>query len=131
VGGKATGHRPGSGGKRAGSGRKHGAVTKRLRAEIAEAAAKGKTPLEYVLSVMNDEGADILRRDWAAETAMGYMHPRLAMVATTPIGSDQTGQINKFTVEIVVPAGYDAAGNRLIEHDVHETPDSIEPDTLN
>jgi len=66
------------GGKREGAGRPAGAVTKRTR-EVAEKAVKaGLTPLDYMLSVLRDEGADPKDRMWAAEKAAPYVHPRLA-----------------------------------------------------
>lgn len=81
------------GGKRAGAGRKAGAVTKRTR-EIADAAmSDGITPLEYMLEVMRkepnpmlepkDELAAIGLRFEAAKAAAPYMHPRLAAIEHT------------------------------------------------
>jgi len=37
-----------------------------------------KTPLEYMLSVINDAKADPDRRDRMAQVAAAYVHPRLA-----------------------------------------------------
>ena len=37
-----------------------------------------KTPLEYMLSVINDESAEKDRRDRMAQVAAAYVHPRLA-----------------------------------------------------
>lgn len=34
------------------------------------------TPLEYMLSVINDVGADDLRRDRMAQAAAPYVHPK-------------------------------------------------------
>lgn len=91
------------GGARKGAGRPKGTATQRTRA-IADKLAKeaGITPLEYMLTVLNegpeqikerfDAGdieeaeylillkAHIERRDWAAEKAAPYIHPRLASV---------------------------------------------------
>lgn len=47
--------------------------------EIRKAAARGrKTPLEWMLSVLNDEKADIHRRDEMARAAAPYLHARRA-----------------------------------------------------
>lgn len=70
----------GRGGRRAGAGRKVGALTKKTRA-IADAAVKeGVTPLEYMLKVLRDEASPTDRRDDMAKAAAPYMHPRLAAV---------------------------------------------------
>ena len=46
----------------------------RIRDEIAFA---GLTPLEFMLRVMRDEGADEAKRLDAAKAAAPYVHPRL------------------------------------------------------
>ena len=75
------------GGKREGSGRPVGALTKKTR-EIAEEAVKsGETPLEYMLRVMRDVEADPKRRDEMACAAASFVHPRLAN--TTLEGGDK------------------------------------------
>jgi hypothetical protein len=92
-----------SGGRRKGAGRKLGAATKKTR-EIADklAASGEETPLSYMLAVLREtpeklkaqfkageideiEYAVLLknlinRRDWAAEKAAPYIHPRLASI---------------------------------------------------
>lgn len=66
------------GGARAGAGRKKGSATQKTR-EIADRAAnEGLTPLEYMLKIMRDEGADEARRLDAAKSAAPYVHPRLS-----------------------------------------------------
>jgi len=100
-----------NGGKRAGSGRKPGPAKQRT-AGIADdlAADAGKiTPLEYMIEVLNETPEHLVkdlkakkisseefmvkykiimdRRDWAAEKAAPYLHPRLSSVTanvTTP-----------------------------------------------
>lgn len=68
------------GGKRDGAGRPAGAVTERTR-EVANAAhAEGITPLEYMLSVLRNEDAEMKDRMWAAEKAAPYVHAKLASV---------------------------------------------------
>lgn len=68
------------GGARAGAGRKAGSANVRTR-EIANAASgAGITPLEYMLSVLRDEGQEFGNRFEAAKAAAPYIHPRLAAV---------------------------------------------------
>ena len=70
------------GGKRANSGRKKSALTKRTQA-IAENLTKtgsGITPLEYMLDILRDDTADAKDRFAAAMAAAPYIHPRLAAV---------------------------------------------------
>lgn len=67
----------GHGGARPGAGRPAGAPnteSARIRDEIAYA---GLTPLEFMLRIMRDEGADEAKRLDAAKAAAPYVHPRL------------------------------------------------------
>lgn len=66
------------GGKRLGAGRKPGAALKIDHEARVEAAASGETPLQYMLRVMRDDGADIQRRDDMAKAAASYVHARLS-----------------------------------------------------
>ena len=95
------------GGKRDGAGRPSGAVTKRTRAVAEKASKAGLTPLEYMLGVLRDEGADPKDRMWAAEKAAPYVHAKLASVEHT--GKDG-GPIAFARIErvIVRPANPDA-----------------------
>lgn len=68
------------GGKREGSGRPAGAMTKKTRDVAVKAAAEGLTPLEYMMSVLRNDEADTKDRMWAAEKAAPYIHARLASV---------------------------------------------------
>lgn len=91
------------GGARKGSGRKKGATTKKTR-EIADKLAEdgGQTPLEYMLEVLRTDATKLKerfesgdidetqyailfkqlteRRDWAAQQAAPFIHPRLSAV---------------------------------------------------
>ena len=93
----------GKGGKRANSGRKKGATTKKTR-EIADKLAESDeiTPLEYMLGVLRETPAKLKakyeageidteeyivelqamqkRKDNAAEKAAPYIHPRLSSI---------------------------------------------------
>jgi hypothetical protein len=69
------------GGRRQGAGRKPGSgLAKRTRKIAERATATGNTPLEYMLAVMRDIGADVKRRDEMAKAAAPFIHPRLAAV---------------------------------------------------
>lgn len=63
------------GGFRAGAGRPKGTTYGQARVET-EAAKAAQTPLEYMLSVMNDPKADNSRRDRMAVAAAPFVHSR-------------------------------------------------------
>lgn len=68
------------GGKREGAGRKLGAVARADKEAREKARETGETPLEYMLRVMRDEGAEPDRRDRMAVAAGPFVHARLAAV---------------------------------------------------
>lgn len=68
------------GGKREGAGRKPGSNDKFKRAQAEAIAASGLTPLEYMLAVLRDAGAEQAMRFEAAKAAAPYCHPRLSSV---------------------------------------------------
>lgn len=68
------------GGKREGAGRKPGSANARTREIADKAASEGLTPLEYMLQLLRNDGADPKDRQWAAEKAAPYVHPRLAAI---------------------------------------------------
>ena len=71
------------GGARPGAGRKPGSPNRRNAEVIAGALAAGVTPLEFMLAIMRDQEADPKRREWAAEKAAPYLHPRPAPLERT------------------------------------------------
>lgn len=71
------------GGARPGAGRPRGSVSKRSVELLAGATASGITPVEYMLQILRDEAADPARREWAAEKAAPYLHPRPAPLERT------------------------------------------------
>lgn len=82
-------------GKKTG-GRKKGSKNKSTIAREAlakHAAAGGQEPLDYVLSIMRDKKQKRARRDWAANAALPFVHPRKQSVQV-----DRTGPPN-VTVE--------------------------------
>jgi hypothetical protein len=69
-------------GKKTG-GRKKGTPNKATAKRAAEIAASGLTPLDFLLSVIRDNEADISSRLEAAKAAAPYVHPKLANVELT------------------------------------------------
>lgn len=67
-----------SGGKRDGAGRKAGTPNKASVERQKAIADSGLTPLDYMLGILRDKGAEPEDRMWAAEKAAPYVHPRLA-----------------------------------------------------
>ena len=70
----------GGGGKRTNAGRKPGGKNQKtvlLAKAIAEA---GTTPLEYMLGIMRDEGAEKALRAEMAKAAAPYIHPKLQSI---------------------------------------------------
>jgi hypothetical protein len=68
------------GGNRPGAGRPKGVPNKATAERQATIAASGLTPLDYMLSVLRDEGAEPQVRMEAAKCAAPYVHPRLASI---------------------------------------------------
>jgi hypothetical protein len=101
-----------SGGKRLGSGRKLGSATKRVRAELAEAAVHGETPLQYLVRNINDARVPEKRRDELAIAALPYCSPRLAAVVMAHGSVEPVKEI----VWRVLPA----PSASLIEHEQSE-----------
>ena len=61
-------------------GRKPGTLNRATAAKVAEIAASGQTPLDFMLSVMRNEECTPERRLEAAKAAAPFIHPRLAAV---------------------------------------------------
>jgi hypothetical protein len=68
------------------------------------AKRKGISPLEFVLSVMDNEDNDLSVRLDAAKSAVPYCHARLAQ---TRLGVDVEEPITKIVTEIVYPKHQD------------------------
>lgn len=64
-------------------GRKKGSPNKATAAKVAEIAASGLTPLDYMLNLMRDEAAEKSLRMDAAKSAAPYVHPKLANIEHT------------------------------------------------
>ncbi len=65
------------GGHRPGAGRKPGAISKVTQEAIEAAMSGGVMPLDYLLGVMRDIGADDAKRIDCAKAAAPYLHHRL------------------------------------------------------
>ena len=81
-------------GKKTG-GRQKGAANKRTREIADKAVAEGLTPLEYLLSVVRDEGEDRATRIDAAKAAAPFIHPRLANETVRHTGSIEITKIRR------------------------------------
>jgi hypothetical protein len=116
------------GGKRAGAGRPRGSLTKKTQEIAIAAMAAGITPLELMLSVVQDASAPSSVRLAMAIAAAPYCHPRLAasVQATVTEESQITVVIRKFhhDDDDMVTANPAASGGdpKLIEHNPSETP---------
>lgn len=77
------------GGRREGAGRPKGSVSKLDEQARKAALASGISPLDYMLGVMRDAGADEAKRLDAAKAAAPYCHARLSSVEVAgPDGGD-------------------------------------------
>ena len=84
------------GGKRPGAGRPKRSTLPR-RDRMMTALASGRlSPLEYMLSVMNDPDADPARRDRMAVAAAPYVHVR---VADAKLGKKEAAEQAALTAE--------------------------------
>ena len=66
------------GGKRAGAGRPKGSVNKRSLGLREKMETSGLDPVEFLISVVQDESHDIAVRKDAAKSLLPYAYPRLA-----------------------------------------------------
>ncbi len=68
------------GGSRDGAGRKAGSPNKANARREAEVKASGLTPLDFMLNMLRNEDETPANRQWAAEKAAPFVHPKLAAV---------------------------------------------------
>ena len=76
------------GGKRPGAGRPIGAKTKNWKSMEEMAVKYQHSPLDYLLSVLNNPMSSPERKMYAAEKAAPFVHARLAST-NTKIGTDE------------------------------------------
>jgi hypothetical protein len=85
-------------------GRPKGSRNKRTRAVLEAAIAGGEMPLDYMLAVMRDPGADDKRRDAMAMAAAPYLHPKLSSLdAKLSSASDKFGDVDRIELTFVRP----------------------------
>jgi hypothetical protein len=109
------------GGARPGAGRKKGSAHIKTREIANAAAAAGATPLNYMLSVLNDKSAEQARRDRMAECSAPYCHPRLNAVAATVDTPNAGGCVNLTIVAIPHGAQFNPATGLIVYPDGTET----------
>lgn len=68
------------GGARKGAGRKPGAINKATAAARTKAEEGGEMPLDFMLRIMRDTGADDAQRMDMARAAAPYVHAKLASI---------------------------------------------------
>jgi len=70
-----------AGGKRLGAGRPRGITAGTKQERLEKMLGKGtKTPLQYMLNILNDKKTSPEKKMWAAEKAAPFVHPRLASI---------------------------------------------------
>ncbi|MBV9995533.1 MAG: hypothetical protein JO127_09995 [Caulobacteraceae bacterium] len=84
-------------------GRQKGTPNKATAAKVAEIAASGLTPLDYLLSIMRDEDRPTDERVEAAKAAAPYVHPKLASIQAKVEGGWMTHE--ERLAELEKPAG--------------------------
>lgn len=68
------------GGARPNAGRKKGGANRATAEAIARAEAGGELPLDFLLRIMRDDGADEAKRIDCAKAAAPYLHAKLANI---------------------------------------------------
>lgn len=92
------------GGARPNAGRKAGAATKKTKEIADQAALNGITPLEFMLQIMRDEGAEQRDRMAMAMGAAPYIHARLSSVDAKVSGPDGGALDMNVTLNFVKPS---------------------------
>jgi hypothetical protein len=99
------------GGARPGAGRKPGTPNIKTTEVIAKALEHGLTPVEYMLGLMRDEAADPKERQWAAEKAAPFIHPRPSpLPRTVTIDLPDISSVEEIKVAIEVITREAASG---------------------
>ena len=81
------------GGKREGAGRPLGSKSKTLWKTMEDMASKYQhSPLDYLLSVLNNPASSPERKMYAAEKAAPYVHPKLTS-SNTKMSIDEPVQV--------------------------------------
>lgn len=100
---------PKRGGKREGAGRKKGSKQKIAKTYLTQsaliAAADGEMPLQYMLRVMRDPGADEKRRDAMATAAATYIHPKLSSVTGSFVHKHEPTELSDAELANIATSG--------------------------
>ena len=91
------------GGARPNAGRKAGAATKKTKEIADKAASEGITPLEFMLQIMRDPGAEQRDRMAMAVSAAPFVHARLSSVDAKLTGADGGPVDMSLNVSFVAP----------------------------
>jgi len=75
------------GGARSGAGRKKDGKNRATEEAIARAEAGGELPLDFLLRIMRDDGADETKRIDCAKAAAPYLHAKLANIDANVTGA--------------------------------------------
>ena len=81
------------GGARPGAGRKRGGANRATEEAIARASETGEMPLDFLLRIMRDDGADEVKRIDCAKAAAPYLHAKLANIDANVTGDITLGQV--------------------------------------
>lgn len=68
------------GGTRPGSGRPKGAINRATQEAKAKAKETGELPLDFMLRIMRDDGAEMTQRLDMAKAAAPYIHAKLSAI---------------------------------------------------
>ena len=78
-----------AGGKRPGAGRPRGVTAGTKHERLEKMLGKGtKTPLQYMLNILNDKKTSPEKKMWAAKEAAPFVHSKLSSVNQTVSGND-------------------------------------------
>jgi hypothetical protein len=86
------------GGARPGAGRKAGGANRVTQEAVEAAQSGGVMPLDFLLQIMRDDGADESKRIDCAKAAAQYLHPKLNAI-------DLNADVNVKTIGEVVFRG--------------------------
>jgi hypothetical protein len=84
-------------------GRQKGTRNRATAEARAAAEASGILPLDYMLGVMRDAGADQKRRDAMATAAAPYLHSKLNAVDAPPAGGEEKPPQTTIKIAFVSP----------------------------
>jgi hypothetical protein len=93
-------------------GRRKGSRNRATAEARAAAKATGILPLDYMLSVMRDDGADQRRRDAMATAAAPYLHPKLSAIDAKLSGASEEPTTTSLEIHFVHPRNRVAADDQ-------------------